>query len=169
MDRLFESLGLGAGLILGVAARNPFDHHVAAEFAGDDDESAIEQALLIKIADELRDGGIDLLLHADVGIVAIFVRVPVVEGDVFRRDLNEAGTGFAEAAGEQAPEAETARVVFVVGLLRFAGEVERLSVGGFEEQVGVFDAAKHRFPVVIGSEFVIGVGGGEFLEVLVAA
>ena len=46
--RLLEHVGLGPRLVLGRAAGDAFDHHVAAEFAGEDDERAVEQAALLR-------------------------------------------------------------------------------------------------------------------------
>ena len=48
---LREFLRSGAGLIFRVGARDALDHHVAAEFAGDDDQGAVEQTPFLQVAD----------------------------------------------------------------------------------------------------------------------
>ena len=48
---LSEFLRPGAGLIFRVGARNALDHHVAAEFAGDDGQGAVEPTPFLQVAD----------------------------------------------------------------------------------------------------------------------
>ena len=112
----FEGVGLGARLVACLAAGDAFDHHVAAELAGDDDEGAVEHLSLLEVADQTGDRPVDLLLEFGQGLMAVLVGVPVDEGDVFGGHLDEAGTGFRHAAGEQAAAAEAA---VAVGFERF--------------------------------------------------
>ena len=95
-----------AGLALG--------HHVAAELGGDNDEGFFEEAALFKVANEPGYGGVDGPLHVDDAGVAVFVSVPEAEGDVLGGDFNEPGTGFDEATGEEAAEAEAGGVVSAI-------------------------------------------------------
>ncbi len=46
---LFDDLRRGSGLIDGGRAGNSFNHHVAAKFAGDDDERPVEQSFRFEI------------------------------------------------------------------------------------------------------------------------
>ena len=89
------------------------------------------------------------LLHVACGRVAVLVRVPVQEGDVLGRHLDEARPGLGQPAGQQAAEAEAAGVVLVVTLLRLLGEVEGVALLRAEQAVGVVDGPQHRLLVVI--------------------
>src|SRR5713226_2187549 len=64
-------------LILHLIVRLALDHHVAAEFTGQDDERAIKKSALLEIQDELGDGSIDRFLQIDLTGVAVLVSVPV--------------------------------------------------------------------------------------------
>jgi len=78
-----------------------FDHRVAAELAGENNERAIQQAARFEVKHELRDRRVNLLLHSDQARVAIFVRVPIEERNVFSGDLDKAGADFRQPARQQ--------------------------------------------------------------------
>src|SRR6266852_4310327 len=60
--------------------------------------------------------------------MTVFMRVPILERNVFRGYLNESRSRFRKTARQQAPEAERPGVVTVIAGLRFEREVE--SFGG---------------------------------------
>ena len=62
VDRLAEKIGAGSRLVFGRAAGDAFDHHVAAEFAGQYDEGAVQEAAVFEVENEPRDGPIDFAL-----------------------------------------------------------------------------------------------------------
>ena len=130
-------------LILGIRAGLTLRDHVAAELAGDHHERAIEQAAFLEIADEGRDGAVDLGVQSRHPFVAVLVRVPVDEGNVFRGHLDVAGPVLDEPPREQAATAEAAGVVPLLNFLRLARDVEGLSLLGTEQPVGIVDAAEH--------------------------
>ena len=81
--------------------------------------------------------------------VAVLVRVPVDERDVFGRDFDEAGAGLDEPPREQAAAAESARVVAIERGLVFQRQVERLLVLGAQAAGGRCRRAQHRLLLVV--------------------
>lgn len=165
---LGDDVDFVGGLIAGIGARDAFDHHVAAELAGDDDEGAVEHAALFEVPDELGDGEIDLRLDALDRFVTFFVSVPSFEGLVFGGDFDEASTGFGEAAREEAALAKAALTVWGGGFFGFLGEVKGGSFLGAEEAVSFVHGAEHGF-LLEGAGALAGFTfGDEFLVELVA-
>ena len=78
--------------------RLAFDQQIAAELAGEDDQRAIEQAALLEIEHQLRDGRVDLTASSPRPRVAVLVRVPVQERDVLRRHFDVARARLPPAA-----------------------------------------------------------------------
>src|SRR5262245_13198837 len=126
--QLLQRLGFKSGLVLGFGAGDALDDHVAAEFAGENDERAIQEATGFEIENELSDGAVDFLVEAINRFMAIGVCIPVNEGDVLGSDLDVAGAGFDESAGQKTPLAEAAGVVFFVALLRLERDVEGVAL-----------------------------------------
>ena len=137
------------GLILDFLADLAFGDDVAAELAGEDDERAVEQAALFEIENELGDRGVDLALHVGGALVAVFVGVPVAEGDVFGGDFDEAGAGFDEAAGEEAALSEAAVVVGVEAFFRLEREVEGFGGGRGEQAIRGVEGADQGFALEV--------------------
>ena len=81
--------------------------------------------------------------------VAVFVRVPVQERDVFGRHLDEPGAGFDQPPRQQTAQPESAGVVLVVALLRLQRQVERLAVRRGEQAIGVVHRAEHRLLLIV--------------------
>ena len=50
-------------LLFHFLSRLAFHHHVSAEFTRNDDQRAVQQAALLKIEKQLRDGRVHILLH----------------------------------------------------------------------------------------------------------
>jgi len=93
-------------LVFDSPVRFAFDEGVAAEFARQHDERAVEEAARFEVEHELRDGAIDLLFHVHQLFVAVLVSVPVEERDVFGGDFDVPGAHVGEPPGQQAAEAE---------------------------------------------------------------
>ena len=89
-------------LVLYLLSRLSLGNHVAAEFTGKDNESAIEQAALFQIKNQLGHRCVDRLLHADGTLMAVFVSIPIPEWNVLGGDLDEARTGFHQPPRQQA-------------------------------------------------------------------
>src|SRR5690606_26165758 len=67
-------------LVLYLRAGAPFHDHIAAEFAGDDDQGAIQVAAAIEVFDELGHRCVDEFLHIARPHMAILVGVPPHKG-----------------------------------------------------------------------------------------
>ena len=128
MFHLLEHVGFCSRLILGIAAGNALDDHVAAKLAGQDYQGPIEQAARLQVENQSGHGPINLLLHARRGRVTVFMRIPIEKRDVFGRHFDKPCPRFHQATCQQAALAKPADVVTVEALFRFQGEVERFLV-----------------------------------------
>ena len=111
--------------------------------------TSAKEAALFEVSDECGDRTVDGLLHLGGAVVAIFMRVPVAERDVFGSDFDEADTFFDESSCEEAAKSEAARVVGVVGGFWFEGEIERLGGRRAEQTVGVVEGSEQAFALVV--------------------
>ena len=137
---------------LGRAARHALDHHVAAELAGQDDQACGRAGRAVPGPESTARSAGRSLLHLHRGRVAVLVRVPVQERDVFRRHFDEARPGLGQPAGQQAAEPEAAGVVFVVALLRLLASDRRHRAPANQQPMGVLDRPQHRFLVIVAGQ-----------------
>jgi hypothetical protein len=149
-------------LVFDFVIRFAFNEHVAAEFAGENDEGAIEEAAFFEVEDELSDGSIDGFFEIGGASVAVFVRVPILKRNVFGSDFDETRAGFGESTGEETAQTKTAGVVFFVGGLGLEREVESFGGRRTEKAMGVVERAKERFFLVIAAELADGALVNEF-------
>ncbi len=101
--------------------------------------------------------------------MAVFVGVPIAEGDVFGRDFDVASAGLDEAAGEEAALAEAAIVIHVETFARFEREIEGLGGRRGEEAVRGVHGAHEGFALKIAGVLIDGLAGEEGLVELAAA
>ena len=104
MLRFGHDIGLG-NLPLHLRARFTLGHHVAAEFAGQHHQRAIEQAAGFQIENQLGHRRVDGLLHSQGALMAIFVGIPIAKRNVLGGHFDKARAGFHQAASEQAAQA----------------------------------------------------------------
>ena len=166
--RARHDAGFIEGLILGLGARATFDHGVAAELAGDDDQRAVEQATLLKVTDEARDRTVDLGVHLRDGLMALAMRVPLEERHVLRGDLDEAGAVLDQASGEQAATAKAASVIILLHLGRLERDVESGTFLGAEQAIGVIHGAQHGLMLMVAEQVAAGRRVNEATELAVA-
>ena len=91
---------------------------------------------------------ISLLHPLDRG-VAVLVRVPVHERNVFGRDFDEPRARFDQPPREQAAAAEAARVVLLERRFLFQRQVERLLFLGAQQPMGRVERAEHRLLLIV--------------------
>ncbi len=127
-------------LIFDLQAWFTFEHHVAAEFAGQDDKRAVEQASGFKVFNEESDGSVDHFFQIDRAGVTVIVGVPVFERDVFAGYLDEPCAGFDKPAGEQTTQSESSGVVGVVRFPGFQRQIERFCGLGSQQTVRIIKA-----------------------------
>src|SRR5258708_16880797 len=94
-------------LILHRLVRLTLLHHIAAELAGQQDDGAVQKSTRFEIANELGNGGIDLLLHSDRALMTVLVRIPILKRNVFRGYLDESRPHFRTTARQQPPQTHT--------------------------------------------------------------
>ena len=155
------------GLVLDGLVGLSLDHHVAAELTGEDDQRSIEQAAFFEVEDQLRDGRVDHALELRHTCVTILVRIPVLKGNVLRRDLDEARSGFDQTAGQEATASEPSGVVDVEFLLGLERQVERLGRRRCQQAIGVVHRSHERFLLEVGPMAADGTRRGELLVFLV--
>src|ERR1051325_4754819 len=115
-------------LVLDLLVRLALDERVAAELAGQHDERAVKQGARFEVEHKLRDGRVNLLLHRGGARVAVFMRVPVEERNVFGRDLDEPRADLGKPPREQTTEAEAPdHLVFVLRAEPVARSFESLA------------------------------------------
>src|SRR4051794_10073882 len=95
-------------VILNEPLRLALRHHVSAELAGENHQRALQESSLGKIANQLRDRSVDLPLDGADAFMAVDMRVPALEGDVFCRHLDEADAHLYQPAGHEAAQSEPA-------------------------------------------------------------
>ena len=169
VPRLRHDVGDVDRLVLDLFPDLALGHGVAAELTGQDHQRAIEQPALVEVAHQLRDGRVDDLLHVGGALVAVFVRVPVDERDVFRGDLDVACTGLHQPPRQQAALAESSAVVGVERALRLEREVERLRRRRSQQAIGGIERAHDRLALERASVLVDRLLRQQFLEQLAAA
>ena len=109
------NLNLVFNRVVGLA----FQHHVAAEFAGHDDQRAIQQSAFLEIEHQLRDRSVDLGLELGESRMAVVVGVPIEEWNVLGGHLDESRARLGQSPSEQATLAEASGVVLLKRLARF--------------------------------------------------
>ena len=134
-------------------ARPAFHHQVAAELAGEHDERAVQQAALLQVEHKLRDRRVDRLFQGDQAGVAVLVRVPILEGNILRRDFDEPRARLGQPPREQAAQPEPAGVVLVVRRLRLQGQVEGLCRRRAQQAMRVVQRAEERLLLEIAAVF----------------
>jgi len=88
------------GLVTRLGAWTAFNHRIAAELTGDDDQGAVQEPAGLEVTNQARNRPIDFLMHLRNHIVALAVRVPLEERHVLRRHFDEAGAILDEATRE---------------------------------------------------------------------
>ena len=132
----------------------------SAEFAGPDDEGAVEQSALVEIGEEGSDRLIGLGSEPAVIADEIHVAVPaLLILHAAAVDLNEADSSFDHAAGRQALRGKMPAVFFpdavqLADVFRFRGDREGIG-GGRLHAVGEFEAFD------AGRQFIFERAGGE--------
>ena len=106
----------------------------------------------LQVEHELGDRRVNGLLQIDHARVAVFVRVPVLKGNVFGGDLDEAGARFGQPPRQQAAQAEAAGVVFVVAGFGFERQIEGLGGRRTQQPVRIIQRAQQRIFLVIAAQ-----------------
>ena len=101
-----------------------FDQRVAAEFAGEDDQGAVQQSARLEVENQLRDRGIDCFFMAAARGLPVLMGVPVEERNILGGDLDIPGSDLGQAAGKEAAQAETSDLLLVPGAEAVLGGVE---------------------------------------------
>lgn len=133
--------GKAVGIV--VAAVGALGEGRATEFAGPDDERAVEQAAGFEVLDERGDGPVDLVRHLAVAFFDRAVMVPrigcIAAAEVVgeRAELDEAHATLHESPGEQALAGVggffrlgIVEAVEFLGCLGLAGDVAEVGHGG---------------------------------------
>ena len=81
-------------LILHLFTRLAFGHHVAAEFTRNHNEVRDRRPRSSRSRISCRNRAVDRLLHSPRALVAIFMRVPMAERNVFGSDFDETDAFF---------------------------------------------------------------------------
>ena len=100
--------------------------------------------------------------------MALAMRIPLEERHILRGDLDKAGAILDEAPGEQTATAEAAGVIILLHLGRLEREVERDTLLGAEQAVGVIHRAQHRLMLVVAEQVAAGHCVDEPAELAVA-
>src|SRR5690606_6911087 len=110
-------------------ARASLHDHVAAKFAGDDNQCAVQMSTAIQVFDQLSYGCIDELLHIPHAYMAIFVGIPTHKWFILGSYADKPRTLLDKPPGHQTSQSEFAGVIYLVLFLRFLPQVECLGLG----------------------------------------
>src|SRR5690349_8961464 len=83
----------------------------------------------------------------------VLMGVPMHEGNVFGRHLDEPRARLDKPPREQAAETEPAHVVLLVAFFWFLGQVERRALFAVEQAMRVLDRADDRLLVIVAGDF----------------
>src|SRR5216684_4979681 len=156
-------------LILHRLVRLTLLHHVAAELAGQQDDGAVQKSTRFEVANELENRGIDLLLHSDRPLMAVFMRIPILEWNVFRGYLDEPRSRFCKTARQQTPQTERPGVVNVITGLRFEREIESFGRRRIKQTVRRIHRSPQRIALILASKLLDRTLSRELAEQLVSA
>ena len=106
-----------------------------------DEPISIEEQYPAKYWHLLGDGRIHCLLQIHHASVAILMGIPILEGNILRRNLDEAGAGLGETPGQETAEPELPRVVLVVAGLGFERQIESLCRRRIEQAMRIVERA----------------------------
>src|SRR5260370_1349420 len=168
MFRLDERVG-HFHLILHGLVRLTLLHHIAAELAGQQDDGAVQKSTRFEVANELGNGGIDLLLHSDRALMTVLVRIPILERNVFRGYLDESRSRFSKTARQQTPQTERPGVVNVITGLRFERKIESFSRRRIKQTVRRIHRSPEGIALIFASKLLDRTLSRELAEQLVSA
>src|SRR5690606_37732335 len=130
-------------------ARPSFQHHVATEFTGEDDQRPVEMPGLFQVFNQLGNGPVDQRFHFRRTRKTVFMGIPTHKRLIFRGYTDKPCSLLRKTPCHQTSQTEFAGIVTIIAFLRLALKIKGVGFRRFQQHVRLCHGPLERLFLII--------------------